>query len=508
MESKDNEIKTLTNIPELHLNPTKIISKNNTEIQKDTFIEDILNNCLVPAVPNLSRDILISIIIYNFSELISIFKLTIRNRSINIYSFIFAESGTGKGLINKLLKLVIKPAIQHYKEVISKKRQEIFDDINRKALSKFPGNSEVTIIKRNSWIEEQQKNITNVIFEQDLPRTGASFIADAEASQNWNSGLNIYIDEIANRILALKQDDLILFKIILELYDGTLRNSSIKQEKDKKEIEGIIVNFLGIGSAAKLLSSSGRKKFFELLEEGLGRRCLFAYQEPRALLPKNDKLIEEKKEYAKNCLSLKVFDIVLNLSNIQNDKRDIKISPAAEKVFDAYNDRIFKEHQASYNPKNTILNAELVDRKWKAEKVAGIISVINHSNDLTIYESDALFGIKMTDESAKCLERIIKNKPNQETVYTLLKDYFLEHLNEVIPLKYIRENYSSFNLKFEQSRGNALKEIINELSALFFQEGYSLECSEGNQSNATFYTLIKIESSPELDAFIEEIFKD
>jgi hypothetical protein len=248
--------------------------------------------------------------------------------------------------------------------------------------------------------------------------------------------INLEIDEIGTNMASFTD----ILGAFLELYDiGKIKQKLIKNVKDqirRKEIPGRTpTNLIVYGTPSKLLDGGKTEEmFYNHLETGLGRRCIYGY----SLVSMKRKNVTAKQIYdMKTDKTAGVYLKQLSarfgaLANATNYAKVITMSEAVTLHLIDY--QLYCEALAgNMADHQSIAKAEMEHRYFKTLKLAGTYAFIDGQSEIS--EDNLYHAICMVEESGKAfnaillreksyvkLARYIASVPNQVTHVDLQED--------------------------------------------------------------------------------------
>lgn len=235
--------------------------------------------------------------------------------------------------------------------------------------------------------------------------------------------INLQVDEIGSNLLG-STDALAAY---LELYDqGMIKAKITKNTSENKRTTEIIgktpANTLLFGTPSKLLNGAKtEQEFYDLLETGYARRCIFTTGVPL----QNQEKLTPAEEYAalidpaNKATTIKWANHFTSLADIskQNWMIDVPDDVAIELL--AY--RMECEALAHAMPEHANLEkAEMAHRYFKTLKLAGAYAFIDEESTLTMTHLHS--AIKLVEESGEAFKALL----NREKSYMKLARYIAE----------------------------------------------------------------------------------
>jgi len=356
---------------------------------------------------------------------------------VNIYALALATSGFGKGFSvniveNEFMGGFQKRFTEETFHVIAEKH--LWDAANARAIRNSSDPNE-----EFEKVDGEYRRCGTYVFTFDSGTPPAIKQLRNKMILAQCGAINLQIDEIGSNLMGAV-DVLTLF---LELYDqGLVKQKLTKNTAENTRGEDVNgktpTNMLLFGTPAKLLDGSQTEdQFYEMLETGYARRCLFAWGN------------QEKKASH----SLTPEQIYRNLTNPTNDVNVKKWAAHFHKLADPamygwkmvveepvgvqlIKYRIACEAAAEMMPEHEeVKKAELGHRYWKALKLAGALAFCDESSEV---EMDHLMSaILLVEESGKAFQKILNREKNYvklaKYIATCGKDVTHADLNENLP---------------------------------------------------------------------------
>lgn len=401
------------------------------EAQPYHTLQEQLVDIICNKTQNLDRNFYRIEVAYFFGKMAACMRAKIKTKDrgdipTNIYALALATSGYGKGhSVNIIEERLLKGF-----------RKKFLDDT-------FPTVGENTLhIHSNSIAASagtdpaQEKEKLDTAFRNAgaYPFTFDSGTAPAVKQLRDKllmagiGSINLQIDEIGSNLIGNEE----ILNVFLELYDKGI----VKQKLVKNTAENIRVkdfggstpaNALLFGTPSKLLDGGATEnKFYDFLETGYARRCLFAYgnKQPAGedLTPKEvyERMINQKDGVA----VMKVNNQLAQLADATNYEYEIDMPD--DEAIELLTYKIQCESIAESLPEHKeIHKAELSHRYFKVLKLAGIYAFIDQSPTITM--DHIYYAIKLVEQSGKDFEKIV----NREKAYVKLAKFIADNDTEV-----------------------------------------------------------------------------
>jgi hypothetical protein len=406
--------------------------RNTLMIDIDTYhhhpaIEEI-TTILSHKTGNESLEFFRVVLIHFLGKICSSMRTTIDSKAfgddipINIYAIALAPSGYGKGTSVGFIEEKLLAGFKH----------------------RFLNDTFKIISEANLWYLANVKSVTygtddqeektkldkefarlgppNFTFDSGSP-AATKQLRDKFLLANCGS-INLQIDEIGSNLVGNSE----LLNCFLELYDkGKIKQKITKQSNDNKRSEDLDgctpANMLLFGTPSKLLDGGKtEQEFYELLETGYARRCLFGHgirevkeDDPTDAVtifnklssPHNKQIVDKWSNHFVKLADPTKHNIVLEMED------DVSILLIEYKLYCEKQANLLAES-------DEIKKSEIAHRYFRVLKIAGIYAFIDES--LLIEVSHVQAAIKLVEESGKAFQKILTREKN----YVKLANYIAE----------------------------------------------------------------------------------
>lgn len=334
---------------------------------------------------------------------------------VNIFALCLAESGHGKGYSIGIMKSEFMAGFDaRFKEdtLPVTSDQNLWKIAGERAARQAVGNVQEEYDK----LVKEYDRLGPFVFTFDSGSTPAAKQIRQKLIRANCGALSLKVDEIGLNLSESAE----LLKLFLELYDQGLVDQKITKNGSEnvrlEEMEGKTpTNMLLFGSPTKLLDKGATEdQFFQLLETGYARRCLFAYGK------------EDRKAF--HVLSVKeIRDRMINPeSNAIIDKWAQRFHALADPAMIGWRMKVEEEVALAYLtykfdcerkaealPKHdTILKGELSHRYMKALKLAGAYAFVDGSTEIEM--EHLLSAILLVEESGVDFAKVLRMESNYE----------------------------------------------------------------------------------------------
>jgi len=318
----------------------------------------------------------------------------------NMIAFILAHSGSKKTSSVSKLEKVIQPGL----DVINITRQIRMEEKCRRL--------DIPVPKMNP--------LSNAL------ATEAGMIKRLNEFKEEGVGLpSMFVDEIATE-LAVNTDMVPNIKLVAQLFDeGNMKSKPLKDsENQSQEVVGMGMTALFIGSEYGILEDTSILEKFNLeFISKLSRRCFFVYPE----FQETDTNAESIDDLLSR-ISMALKDKDINLRELDDDTL---------RTYEIY--KIYCEELAKEIPSEQI-NLEQQHRHWKALKLAGVYSIFNLHNSITL--QDLKEAIYVAELGANDLERFLVKA--ERNAHEKLLEHYMEGLapltiHEILKKKWVKK---------------------------------------------------------------------
>ena len=251
--------------------------------------------------------------------------------------------------------------------------------------------------------------------------------------------INFQMDEIGANLVANSE----LLNAFLELYDlGKIKTKLIKNTGDQERGSDLVgdtpANAMMFGTTSKLLDGAKiEQEFFDFLEMGYARRCVFGMGYPfkavEDVSPEDVYRSMINKEKSKALTNWKADLVKFAQAKYFNRVIDMSDDVGVELV--RY--RMYCEQEAIKLPEHaTIRRAELTHRYFKALKLAGTYAFIDESSEITL--TNLKQALRLVEENGNSFAKLM----NRERPFVRLAKYIadtdaeLTHADLVTELPY------------------------------------------------------------------------
>ena len=368
---------------------------------------------------------------YHLTKMASTMRVKIATRErgiipVNLYAINLAPSGHDKGHSTDIIENQLTAEFQTvfidetFPVVVEESLSQIA--VKRATISDEDPDAVLAAVTR------EFKDLGAMTFSFDSATTPAIKQLRVKLLMAKIGAMNLEIDEIGNN-LSSNMDALATY---LELFDvGNLKQKLTKNTKEStrnEEMRGRTpANLMMFGTPSALLDGGKtEEEFYNLLETGFARRCIFGYTRNSKTLPTKtaeeiyDTLVDPNLEaFVKG--TAKGFG---SLANIVNYNKIITVPRAVGILLIEYRNHCLKlaAQMSEYDP---ISKAEMSHRYFKALKLAGTYAFIDGDSEIT--EDNLYAAFAMVEESGQAFKSII----TRDRPYVKLAKYIASIGHEV-----------------------------------------------------------------------------
>lgn len=373
------------------------------------------------------------IVAYYFSVLASQMRTTIRGWGgskstipINSYVIALAPSGSGKGHSTSLIE---NEVIQGFRDLFLEHTFPIIAEQHCEQLAIKRANRNGTdtqdeLVK----LAKDFKQLGALLFTFDSATTPAIKQMRQKLLMGNAGSCNLMVDEIGAN-LSGSIEPLITY---LELYDkGLLKDKLIKSTTDNIRFERLHgytpANMLLFGTPTKLLDGSKTEElFYELLEMGYARRCLFGYTDRshKNIDTSVDDVIKQLFNTQHEAFLEDLNDELTLLANLDNVNRELTLPNNTIRLLVEYKMDCEKRSLA-LSDVDTVKKSELEHRYFKVLKLAGAYAFIDKSNEIAIKHIEN--AIKLIEDSGEAFVQVM----SPQRPYVKLANYLANIKGEV-----------------------------------------------------------------------------
>lgn len=428
-----------------------------------------LTNYIYEVAEDVPRDVVLLILLSKLAQVGMLNRLqtdSFRGKSIsNIYALNFMPSGSGK---DKTVTIVDEYLMQPYfKEFKQKEEDFVTEELKRlEEVSDSQGLTENQAVK---FIKDSKPRQLVHVFQNATTEGFLAVRKEFERAQF--GGTLIVISEFSDYILNSSTSKEEFLSMIKEVYEhGSNHAKVIKMEKRGDAVSGVPCSVLFQSTPTGLTEGVGVDKMKAFLNKGIARRALLCYPDIKKLDKENinfDEYLEKLEELKEAREEMqKIVSRAVHINPLRNVfKFDRK---ANEALFEF-------EREAkgvSYEDNRESLIANLYSEPRKAQKLAGVIALIEHPMDSCVYKEDFMCAKSIVKHYSGYLEKFIE-KLYEDDIRKLF-NYLLQNEGTWLKKMDIREQKFVGTNRFTQWLDNALPEV--KTLAIF--NGYELKEQE------------------------------
>lgn len=391
-----------------------------------------LTDILCSKTQNTDREFFHAIVAHFLGKVASNMRASVETRDrgsipVNIYSLCLSPSGTGKGYSVNILE----------NEILNKFRTRFVDETMPTIADTNLWSKANDIAARSGTDPDEEKEKLDKQYEGagEFPFTFDSGTVPAVKQLREKlllgkaGAISFAVDEIGSNLINSTE----LLNIYLELYDqGQVKMKLVKntaENKRAKELQGKTpANMMLFGTPSKLLDGHVTEAtFYDFLEAGYARRCLFAWGKPsqkayNSMTP--EEAFQQLTSQSSDITMSKWRDFFYRLADAANFGWSVDMPDDVAVELIRY--KFYCEEQADIMPEHmAIAKAEISHRYFKVLKLAGTYAFLDLSPEVTIdYLNQA---IKLVEESGESFDAIL----TREKAYVKLAKYIADSGTDV-----------------------------------------------------------------------------
>ncbi len=390
-------------------------------------------------------------------------------KPLNNYTYVFGMSGVGK---DKTLTSLNSMFITAFKEKM-KKGFEVHKN-------KYWSQRTMQLVDEDCEDVEAQikeeKRLTSPFSYRISSGTEAGLSKYRVTSELYKIGaINLVVDELGSNYGFIRG----IISLMLSTYEDG--NSEARQLKELgyAAVSGVPSNFLGYSSPTLAFDGGNTEKMIiDDIEQGMGRRSYFAYVErPKVEARTAEQVVDrarakadEGREHSKD-----IQNHMLSLASPKFMYKEISLTRDAEIAIAGYH--IKCEKLVSLNKDiSDAENIELVNRAWKATRLAGIYAFISKEDEIT--EDYVEQAIYVTELSGKAFHKVCNQPQDFERTFEFIRK---------------RTNTSDVDLakqKWFPKAQTQKKELLSLARAYGFERDYLFRLKE--VENVEFYSFVEV----------------
>lgn len=368
--------------------------------------------------PDIPESLILMAINYALAEVSSNLRGTIKlydgsSKPLNNYTYIFAPSSSGKDLtLNALNKIFISSFKEKMSKGFEKHKQKYWD--NRAMALVDEGKEDI-----GSIIREEMKMVSPFSYRISSG-TEAGISKYRVTCGHYNIGaINLVVDELGVNYASFRS----VIGLMLSTYEDGNSEARQLKESGTVSVSGVPSNMLLYSSPALCFDGGTTEKMIvDDLAQGQGRRSFCAYvDKPDSLkmTAKDRVLLSRAKADISRGHSLELNDYFLDLASPKYMYGEVSLSEEAEIELAEYQIRCEQKYDA-----NTEISEaekiELLNRSWKATRLAGIYCFISKETEVT--KEFAEQAIYVAEVSGKAFKRVFNQPPMYERVFDFIKN--------------------------------------------------------------------------------------
>jgi len=388
-------------IQEDKLNPLVLKIMNSIKMVKDDIPDSLLLMVTNYSLAEVSSNLRAKLRLYDSTV-----------KPLNNYTYIFGESGIGKDISLTALNNIF----------ITKFKEKMEIGFN-KHKAKYWEQRTMTLVDEDcedveGEIKEEMRLVSPFSYRISSG-TDAGVSKYRVTSGHYKIGaINLVVDEMGINYASLRS----LIGLMLSTYEDG--NSEARQLKESgyAAVSGVPSNFLGYSSPALAFDGGATEKMIiDDLSQGMGRRSFFAYVDK----PERKELSAEERVKASRAKSdenrVHSKDIAEHMVSLAKPKymyKEITLSEEAEIALAAYGIKC-ENVVKSIEDISDVEKIELLNRAWKATRLAGIYAFISKAEEVNAEFAEQ--AIYVAEISGSAFKRICNQPQAFERTFEFIK---------------------------------------------------------------------------------------
>jgi len=390
------------------------------------------------------------LVAYKFAEIASHMRTSVDYLGtalpVNLYAVNLAPSGFSKGLSMGFLD---KNIFNHFRETFEKETLPNIAELNLQAMADMRVITEG--IEQNT--ADRAVQLEYNLLPKFLYSFGSSTIEGYKALRNKLSMIDIgatsfTIDEIGS-MMSANADALASH---LDSFDlGLSKQKLIKNDSNSEMYGAVPSNLFMFGTQAKLFDGGKiEQEFFNLLEEGYGRRLFFGYVENIHGLTKKltpEELYDIQTDTTTDLLVKSISSSINKLADVGYTNQKITMNKEVAMLFIKYRSDCDTKAEAMRSHED-VKKAVVAHGYWRAIKLAGAYAFIDEMTEITLEHAKA--AIALVEQSNNSFDDIAK----RPTSYVKLINYMADVNREITQVELVE------NLPFYKGSEFQKKEMM------------------------------------------------
>ena len=366
--------------------------------------------------PDIPENLLLILISYTFSEVASNLRAKMKlydgtTKPLNFYAYIFGESGVGKDVsLNALNRIFIDKFSQKMSRGFDKHKTKYWE---QRAMALVDQDVEDV----EAQIKEEMKLVSP--FSYRISSGTEAGVSKARVTSGYYKigAVNLVIDELGANYPKLRE----LLSLMLSSYEDGNTEARMLKNESVMAVKGVPSNFLGYSSPALVFDGGlTEKALMDDMSQGFARRSFCAY----ALKPEKEKLTAKEmvaRSRAKadgNEAKMKEMNTYFeSLANPKNMYKELPLTEEAELAIAEYQIKCdgIVEKTKNISEQERL---ELINRPWKAQRLAGVYSFISKSDDITAeFVEQAIY---VAEVSGLGFQKVMNQPPTHQRLFEFI----------------------------------------------------------------------------------------
>ena len=365
---------------------------------------------------------------------------------VNMYSVCLAKSGFSKGLsMNILDSKIFNEFRNNFEKITLPKITELNLQILADEKALFES---IDLSKAEDKIHKEFNMLPKFLYS-----FGSSTIEGYKAlrkklSLSGIGATSLIIDEIGSNLSANSE----VLATHLDSYDvGRTKQKLIKTDSNSEIYGSVPSNLFMFGTQSKLFDGGSiEETFFDLLEEGFGRRLLFGYVEKAKSQSKKltpEEIYEAQMDTSTDMDIIRLSNEFKNLAHESYLNQTVKVSKEVAMLFIKYRSDC-RDLADTLKNHEEVKEAIVSHGYWRAIKIAGAYAFIDKTREITMEQAKA--AIALVEQSNKSFDEIARRPAS----YVKLIEYMADVNNEITQVELVE------NLPFYRGSESQKREMM------------------------------------------------
>lgn len=390
---------------------------NVNEEKLNPLVKDIL--ALVLSVKDdVPKNMVVMMISYAMAEVASNLRAKMRfyngeTKPLNFYAYVFAPSGVGKDVsLNALNRIFIDSFGERMKKGFDKHKTKYWEGRHMELVDQDLEEDEI-----ENLIKEEMR-LVNPFSYRIASGTEAGISRSRVTYGYYEIGaINLVIDELGANYPKLRE----LLALMLSSYEDGDTNARMLKNESVMAVKGVPSNFLGYSSPALIFDGGATEKaLLDDLSQGQARRSFFAVADKpeKEKLTAAEMVAKSRSKTDNNGDKIKeVNDYFAKLAHPKNMYRELSITEESEIAIATYQIKCDELAEGTRNIQEQE-RLELINRPYKAQRLAGIYAFISNSEKIELEFIEQ--AIYIAELSGISFTKVMNQPPIYERVFNFI----------------------------------------------------------------------------------------